>query len=366
MTSPHPKDLGYRMPAEWEPHEATWLSWPHNPETWPGHVGEIEKLYTEIVFHLVKGEKVHVLVNGEDDEARVRKLLKDQGIAAGCVRFFQFPTDDAWLRDNGPNFLVRDPSHGRALALNEWIFDSWGKKYPPWLQDSLVPGKVASLLGLPSFEPKLVLEGGSIDTDGCGTVLTTEQCLLQSGRNPGCDKACMEQALENFLGVDQVIWLGRGIAGDDTDGHVDDMVRFVAPGRVVCARETDVHDSNYGILEENFNRLSGAKDSHGKPLEVIGLPMPGCVEGPEGRLPASYANFYIANQVVLVPIFHHSHDDRALAILREIFPEKEIIGLDCRLLVLGLGSLHCITQQQPSTARGGDKARGRQGEREAV
>ncbi|MBI4411989.1 MAG: agmatine deiminase family protein [Deltaproteobacteria bacterium] len=366
-----PRQLGYRMPAEWEPHEATWLSWPHNIETWPGKMEPIPGIWIEMIRHLVTGEKVHLNVNDEEMEKEARYLLKKADVNSSRVLFHRIPTDDCWMRDCGPIFVVRSapllckegvgevesrralphptsPYKGEELALTHWKFNKWGGKYPPWDLDDAVPEKIEKALQIPSFKNDMVLEGGSIDVNGQGTLLTTEQCLLNKNRNPHLTKAGIERNLGDYLGATNILWLKEGIVGDDTDGHIDDIARFVNPTTVVTAVEENPHDENYKILQENLKRLQRMKDQNGKPLKIIPLPMPGAVYYEGHRLPASYANFYIANKVVLLPTYHHANDDRARAILQDFFPDRKVIGINATDFVWGLGAFHCVTQQQPA------------------
>jgi len=352
-TTPH--QLGYRMPAEWEPHEATWLAWPHNPDDWPGKFQAIRWLYAEIVRLLAAHERVHILVEDVRAERRARGILERAGAHLDRVTFHQWPTNRGWTRDSGPIF-VRNPE-GR-VGLTNWRFNAWAK-YSDWQFDDQVPGRIAGLLGLPCWEPSiqnengtkyLVLEGGSIDPNGAGALLTTEECLLGDvqQRNPGVSREQLERAFHDHLGIDQVIWLGRGIAGDDTHGHIDDISRFVAPATIVTAVEPDANDPNHAPLAENLARLKAARTLSGLQFTLVELPMPRPVVFRGQRLPASYANFYIANELVLVPTFHDPNDRVALNILAEVFPGREVIGIHSVDLVWGLGALHCMTQQQPA------------------
>jgi agmatine deiminase len=352
-----PRALGYRMPAEWERHEATWLAWPHNPEDWPGKFQAIPWVYAEIIRLLSAHEFVHILVNDAKGEQRAQGILERAGANLQRVSFHQWPTNRVWTRDSGPIF-VRN-AEGK-VGLTNWRFNAWAK-YSDWQLDNQVPGRVAELLGLSEWQPavrsdggsslRLVLEGGSIDTNGAGILLTTEECLLSEvqQRNPGVSQAQLEQAFSEFLGIRQVIWLNRGIAGDDTHGHIDDITRFVAPTTIVTAVETNTSDPNHAPLAENLGRLKAARTLDGKQFTIIELPLPRPVVFRGQRLPASYANFYIANGLVLVPTFHDPNDRVALNILSEVFPGREVIGIHCIDLVWGLGTLHCMTQQQPAT-----------------
>ncbi|HEV8712372.1 MAG TPA: agmatine deiminase family protein [Candidatus Binatia bacterium] len=336
------------MPAEWEPHAATWLAWPHNLDTWPGKFTPIPDIYVEIVRTLHRYEPVNICVNDAEVAAQLRQILTQAGVNLGRVILYEIPTNDTWIRDHGPIFLTRVHEGQIELAITDWLFNSWGEKYRPWDLDDVVPRKIAAQFGLPLFAPGIVLEGGSIDVNGRGTLLTTEACLLNPNRNPSLTRTEIEDYLHVYLGVSKILWLGDGIVGDDTDGHVDDLARFVDPTTVVCMVEDDPADVNYALLRDNFTRLQRLTDQDGRPLRVVPLPMPRAVEYEGNRLPASYANFYIANGVVLVPIYTCPNDQRALATLQELFPSRQIVGIPCTDLVWGLGAIHCITQQQPA------------------
>lgn len=327
-----------RWPAEWEPHRATWLAWPHTPDTWPGHLAAARSEYIEIVRALQGREAVELVVDDEAAEAGARAALAEAGVDADAgIRFHHFPTNDVWLRDSGPIF-VEDA--GKPLAL-DFGFDAWGGKYPPWDLDAALGAHIASAAGFPARRPGFVLEGGGIDGDGQGTILTTESCLLNPNReHPPRTRDQMEARLAEWLGAKRVVWLGEGIEGDDTDGHIDDCARFVAPGVVVAARAETGPD--VARLAENRQRLEAAG------LEVHDLPMP-----PPHRIdgqwcPASYANFYLANGAVLVPVFGASTDARALDLLCDLLPGRDVIGVPCKTLVLGLGAIHCLSQQEPA------------------
>jgi len=351
-----PRFLGYRMPAEWEPHEATWLAWPHNPEDWPGKFQAIPWLYAEIVRLLAAHELVHLIVENVKEERRAQHILERAGANLDSVSFHRWPTDRSWTRDSGPIFVRNAEGN---VALTNWRFNAWAK-YSDWKLDDKMPGRVAKLLGLPEWKPaielvdgrehRIVLEGGSIDVNGAGILLTTEECQLSEmqQRNPGVSRAQLEQAFHDYLGIDQTIWLNRGIAGDDTHGHIDDIARFVGPTTIVAAVEPDSSDPNHAPLAENLARLKAARTRDGKQFTLVELPMPRPVVFRGQRLPASYANFYIANGLVLVPTFHDPNDRVALNTLAEVFPGREVIGIHCVDLVWGLGTLHCMTQQQPA------------------
>ena len=351
-----PQQLGYRMPAEWEPHEATWLAWPHNPEDWPGKFQSIPWLYAEIVRLLAAHENVHILVESAKAQQRVTGILSRAGANLDRVSFHLWPTDRSWARDSGPIFVRNAVGE---VGITNWRFNAWAK-YSDWCLDEQVPGRVAALLSLPEWQPtaeladgsicRMVLEGGAIDTNGEGILLATEECMLSpvQQRNPGVSREQLEQTFHDYLGVNQVIWLNRGIAGDDTHGHIDDISRFVAPGTIVTAVEPNTSDLNHEPLAENLARLKAARTLDGTPLNLVALPMPHPVVFNGQRLPASYANFYIANGLVLVPTFHDFNDRIALNILADVFPDREVIGIHSVDLVWGLGTLHCMTQQQPA------------------
>jgi agmatine deiminase len=341
-----PRALGFRMPAEWEPHEATWLSWPRREGiSFPDRYEVIPAMWGVMVAALSQGELVHVNVTDASQEAEVRAVLAAlQGLRGDHVFLHRIPTDEPWCRDHGPTFVVR----GADLAIVDWRYNAWGGKYPPWDRDDQVPARIAELLGVQRFDPALVMEGGALDVNGRGTVLTTESCLLNPNRNPSLGRAEIERYLREYLAATTIIWLGEGIIGDDTDGHVDDLARFVDPRTVVTVVETDPADDNHRRLADNVRRLRAARDQDGRPLEIVELPMPGIVEWDGQRLPASYANFYVGNDVVLVPTFAHANDAAALAILTRCFPGRRVVGIDATALVWGLGAFHCATQQQPA------------------
>ena len=294
-------------------------------------------------------EEICLLVDDEREQAEVTKRLRDGGAVMEHVSIYRIPTVDVWIRDYGPIFITRNGARDR-LAFNDWIFNAWGRKYESYIQDDKVAREIAGALGVPVFEQQIVLEGGSIDVNGRGTCLTTEQCLLNPNRNPHLGQKEIERTLSDNLGVNHFIWLGEGIAGDDTDGHIDDIARFVNPTTIVCALEEDPRDENYARLRENYERLQGATDQDGNKLDVVTLPMPGPIVYEGTRLPASYANFYIANGVVLLPIYNHPNDRLASGILGELFPGRKVIGIPCEALVAGLGAIHCVTQQEPATS----------------
>jgi agmatine deiminase len=348
------------MPAEWEPHEATWIGWPRNPSDWPGKFPVIPWIYGEIVRKVAAGEAVRVIVESGAREARARGILLRSGADPGRVEFFRFPTDRGWTRDFGPIFVRRQfPSPEVAVA--GFRFNAWAR-YPDWRNDDRVHERAAKALGVRLFPvvrdgKGVVLEGGAIDVNGRGTLIATEECLLDRRtqvRNPGMTRKEVTAVFRDFLGAGNVIWLGRGIAGDDTHGHVDDVCRFVRPGTVVLCREADPRDENYRALEENRERLEGARLENGSRVEVVPLPMPSPLRFDRVRLPASYANFYVCNAAVLVPTFNDPNDRVALGILSELFRDRPVTGIHAVDLVWGFGTLHCLTQQQPAAGSRGD------------
>ncbi len=334
-----PRALGFRMPAEWEPHEATWIAWPHNRDDWPGRFAPIPWVYAEIVRKLARVERVRILVQGRAAEDAARRILRKADANLAAVEFFHAPTDRSWTRDYCPLFVK---NRAGEVALTNWLFNAWAK-YDDWRNDAAIPAVLAAALKLRAWEPGLVLEGGSVDVNGRGLLLSTEECLLSpvQARNPQLTRREIETALREYLGVRQVIWLRNGIAGDDTHGHIDDLARFVRPSTVVIASEPDRNDPNYEPLRENGAILRKL------PLRVVKLPMPAPLIFNGRRLPASYANFYIANGLVLVPTFNDPHDRIALNTLARLFPNREVTGIHAVELVWGLGTLHCMTQQQP-------------------
>jgi agmatine deiminase len=343
-----PANLGFRMPGEWEPHASTWFSWPR-PDgiSFPERYEAVPRVYAELIRHLVKVEEVNINVWNAEMEATVRALLAKEETPLERVRFHYFPAYEPWCRDHGPIFLVREHSGQRERAIVDWGYNAWGNKYPPFDLDDAIPRHIASLRGLPLFTPAMVLEGGSIDVNGRGTLLTTESCLLNPNRNPQLDQTEISRCLRDYLGIEKIIWLGDGIVGDDTDGHIDDLARFINPTTIATIVEEDIEDANYPALQENLRRLRLARDQNERLFNIVKLPTPGMVEHQGQRLPASYANFYIANNIVLVPTFRRPNDQPALEILQKEFPNRKVIGVDSSDLIWGLGSFHCITQQEP-------------------
>jgi agmatine deiminase len=350
-----PAQMGYRMPAEWEAHKATWLAFPHNRSDWPGKIAPIYWVYGEIIRKLAASERVRILVNNGKHESFARRLLQKVEADFARLEFFRFPTDRSWTRDFGPLFVKRPLRRSAEVAVVNFSFNAWAK-YADFAKDNRIAERAAEALGLKIFDAEMkgqavVLEGGAIDVNGCGTLITTEECLLDTqtqARNPQMSQAEMEEALRRYLGVKNVLWLGKGLEGDDTHGHIDDFCRFVNPHTVVLCRESNPRDYNCGVLEENRERLQGMRLEDGGKLSVVDLPMPAPLYFAGRRLPASYANFYISNAAVLVPTFNDEMDRRALGILAELFEDRKVIGIHAVDLVWGLGTLHCLTQQQPA------------------
>jgi agmatine deiminase len=343
----------FSMPAEWEPHQATWLAWPHNVRDWPGRFGPVPWVFAEIVKKLAEGETVRLLVNDAAQEARARRHLERNGANLARVDLRRIPTDRAWTRDSGPIVVRKEGARG-GRAVAGFRFNAWAK-YPDWKRDARIPERAARALGLPLVPVHragrdVVLEGGAIDVNGAGSILATEECLLDPAvqvRNPGFERADYQAVFRDALGAPNTIWLGKGIAGDDTHGHVDDLARFVSPSTIVLAREDDPGDANHAPLSENRERLASARLADGSRPQVVDLPMPRPVTFAGQRLPASYANFYIGNAAVLVPTFNDPADRAALGILGELFPGRQVVGIHALDLVWGLGTLHCMTQQEP-------------------
>jgi agmatine deiminase len=332
------------MPAEWEPHDATWLSWPRRDGiSFPDAYDAVMPAFRKMVDALRESESVRINVRDEDHEREVRSCLKP--IDLSHVQFFHIPTNEPWCRDHGPIFIRNDAEE--KLAIIDWDYNAWGGKYPPYDLDEIVPTRIGKQLGLPVHYPGLVMEGGSIDPNGKGTLLTTSSCLLNPNRNVGKTQSEIERALADYLGITHFLWLGDGIEGDDTDGHVDDITRFVAHGTILTAIEEDPSDANYEPLRANLEKLKEMRAEDGTPLNILRLPMPPRLEKEGLRLPASYANFYLANKVVLLPVFNAPADEEAFEALQFCFPDRRIVPIDCRELVWGLGAFHCLTQQQP-------------------
>ena len=332
------------MPAEWEPHAATWLSWPRREGiSFPGAFDRVLPTLRGMVEALLTSEPVCINVCNGAHEAEALEVLA--GLPHEQLTFHRIPTNEPWCRDHGPIFLTRGEEP--RLAIVDWDYNAWGGKYPPCDLDEVVPTRIAEILEAPVFYPGMILEGGSIDVNGAGALLTSEGCLLNPNRNPTLAREEIEERLRAYLGVTEILWLGEGIEGDDTDGHIDDLARFVAERTVVTVLEENRDDPNFEPLRENLARLREMKIS-GTPLEVITLPMPARIDREDLRLPASYANFYIANECVLLPIFNDPNDAIAESTLRKVFPKRRIVPIDCSELIWGLGAFHCLTQQQPA------------------
>jgi len=343
-----PVNFGYRMPAEWEPQQGTWLSWPSNEETFNGYLEDTKNIYLKIITLLSKTQEVYILVDDDDTKAEVwSRLVNLPSLSINRVKIFVIKTVDVWIRDYGPTFVTKTRGENR-LAMIHWDFNAWGKKYQDLKDDSIIPDKINNILSIPRFKPGITLEGGAIDVSSNGCLLTTESCILNENRNPSLSKNEMEQILKDCLGVKKILWLKRGISGDDTDGHIDEVARFVRPGTIVCSIEKNDNDINYAILKENLEILKKSTGIHGETFTVVEIPMPDPVEIDDIRLPASYMNFYITNGTVLVPVFGQKEKDRiAINILTKLFPNRNIVGINSIPLLFGYGAIHCITQQQP-------------------
>ncbi|MHA7128070.1 agmatine deiminase family protein [Algoriphagus namhaensis] len=342
-----PAELGYYFPAEFAPQEAMWLSWPHKEESWPGKIQKIYAPYAQFVKEVTKGQKVHINVADEAMKAAAIAHLERAGVDLTQVFFHFFPTNDAWCRDHGPAFVI-NPEAEQKKAIVKWNYNAWGDKYPPYDLDNQIPIRIAEHLGIPYFKPGIVMEGGSVEFNGKGTLLTSTACLLNENRNPHLNQAQIEQYLCDYYGVKHILWVGDGIIGDDTDGHIDDITRFVNANTVVTVVEENKADENHEILSENLEMLKKMRLEDGKQLNIVELPMPAPVIWEDQRLPASYANFYIGNEVVVVPTFRDKNDQKALDILANCFPEKRVIGIDSTDIIWGLGSFHCLSQQEPA------------------
>ena len=337
-----PVALGYRMPAEWEPHAATWLSWPHNRDTWPGRFEPIPNVWQQLVETIAPHETVHILASGAAlDQANHMVGTLDN------VVLHDVPTNDTWIRDHGPTFLAGTDG-GLPPALVDWQYNAWGGKYPPYDDDNAVPTRIAEITGRRLFQPGIVMEGGAIDTNGQGLFLAAKSCLTDPNRNPDADTKTIERYLFDYLGAKRVIWIDGTMAGDDTDGHVDQLARFVGPSTLVVPAEDNPDDENYASLKTVATQLHNETDLTNQPLRIIELPMPSPIHVGDTRVPASYANFYIANDLVIIPEYDDPADADALAILAELFPNRQVVGLPARDLVWGLGAFHCATQQEPA------------------
>ena len=344
-----PRELGYRFPAEWVMHDATWLSYPHNEASWPGKMHTIFPYYHRFIKELARGELVNINVTGTEMEHSVGAALKEEGVNMEHIRLHVLPTNDAWCRDHGPAFVLNQHAD-QPKAIVNWKYNGWGGKYPAEL-DTTIPLRIGELLDLPVFQPGIVMEGGSVDFNGKGTILTTTSCLLHPNRNPDLSQGQIEEFLLNYYGAEQVLWLGEGIEGDDTDGHIDDLTRFVNEDTVITMIEPDRSDPNHIPLRDNLKALNRFRLVNGKQLNIIEIPMPGPMYYEGQRLPVSYANFYIANAGVMVPVYRCKQDDRAISILESCIKDRPVIGLDSVEIIWGLGSWHCLSQQEPALVR---------------
>ena len=341
-----PQQAGYYFPAEFAPHEATWLSWPHKEASWPGKIDTIYAPYSQFVYYLANSEKVRINVIDESMQQFAIQHLQKANVNLANVEFFMHPTNDAWCRDHGPAFLI-NPSAPQKKVVVDWGYNAWGNKYPPFNLDDVIPTSIAQHFNLPVYHPGIVMEGGSVEFNGAGTLLTSTACLLNPNRNPHLNQQQIEAFLCAYYGVQQILWVDEGIIGDDTDGHIDDTVRFVNEHTVLTVVEENTKDENYALLQHNLKQLSQMRLSNGRSLDIIELPMPDPVIYEDQRLPASYANFYIANKYVIVPTFRCSKDARALEIISSCFPERKVVGIDSTDIIWGLGSFHCLSQQEP-------------------
>lgn len=344
--NPTPAAAGYYFPAEFHPHEATWLSWPHKEASWPGKIDTIFAPYSEFVAYLSKSEKVRINVADEAMQAFATRHLETAGVVMSQVEFFFHPTNDAWCRDHGPAFLI-NPAAAQKKVVVDWGYNAWGNKYPPFDLDDVIPTSIARHFQLPVYHPGIVMEGGSVEFNGKGTLMTSTACLLNPNRNPHLSQEQIEQYLRDYYGVNQILWVDEGIIGDDTDGHIDDTVRFVNEDTVIAVVEQNTGDENYELLQQNLRQLSKMRLTDGRSLHIVELPMPRAVVYEDQRLPASYANFYIANRYVIVPTFRCDLDDLALQIISDCFPDRKTVGIDSTDIIWGLGSFHCLSQQEP-------------------
>ena len=341
-----PRQAGYFFPAEFHRHAATWLSWPHKEASWPGKIDAIYPFYSKFVQELAKGEEVCINVANAAMQDFATRQLEAAGVDMEMVRFFLHPTNDAWCRDHGPAFVINPKEKKKAIV--DWNYNAWGNKYPPYELDDVIPTLIGKALDLPVYHPGIIMEGGSVDFNGKGTLITSSCCLLNPNRNSGHDQGKIETYLRDYYGVEQILWVSEGIVGDDTDGHIDDTVRFVNEDTVVTVIEEDADDENYQLLRDNLAELSAMRLLNGKQLNIVELPMPRAVIHEDQRLPASYANFYIANEAVIVPTFRCDRDEKALQLIQECFPARRVVGIDSTEIIWGLGSFHCLSQQEPA------------------
>ncbi|MGR3809863.1 agmatine deiminase family protein [Jiulongibacter sp. NS-SX5] len=340
-----PQNEGFLFPAEWHPHEATWLSFPHNIDTWEDRLPKVYESYFEFIKEIAEEEKVRIATGNEATAKQIKFELEKREIESRNIELYDFPTNDSWCRDHGPSFVIQ-PEKGVKSIVN-WGYNAWGGKYPPFDADNNIPRRVAEAFGLPLYEPNAIMEGGSIEVNGTGSLLTSKSCLLNPNRNPSLSQQEIEEKLRSYYNVSHILWLGEGIVGDDTDGHVDDMTRFVNSNTVLTALESNRLDANYDALKENLELLQSMKNEKGERLNVLTLPMPDPVHDSGLRLPASYANFYILNNKVIVPTYRCSKDEEALKIIEECFPSRKVVGIDSTEIIWGLGSFHCLSQQEP-------------------
>lgn len=341
-----PRELGYYFPAEFAPHAATWLSWPHKEASWPGKINSIYPSYVKFIKELIKGEHVKINVVDAAMQQQATDWMTRFDVDLSKVDFFIHPTNDAWCRDHGPAFLI-NPSAQPQKVIVDWGYNAWGNKYPPYDLDDVIPTRIAEHYGLPVWHPGIVMEGGSVEFNGKGTLLTSTACLLNPNRNPHLNQEQIENYLRDYYGVEQILWVDEGIVGDDTDGHIDDTVRFVNADTVLATVESDRTDENYALLQRNLQQLKAMRLIDGKSLNIIELPMPSPLSYEGQRLPCSYANFYIANHAVIVPVFNCKQDETALRIIEQCFPGRQVVGIDSVDIIWGLGSFHCLSQQEP-------------------
>ncbi|MBK5271147.1 MAG: agmatine deiminase family protein [Bacteroidia bacterium] len=342
-----PKELGYHFPAEFSPHDATWLSWPHKEASWPGKIHTIYPYYCQFIKELTKGEKVCINVNDENMKALASKYLQEAEVDLNKIEFFFNPTNDAWCRDHGPAFLINSNAKQKKIIV-DWGYNAWGNKYPPYALDDIIPTLIGKHYNIPVFHPGIVMEGGSVEFNGKGTILTSTACLLNPNRNSQLNQQQIEEYLRNYYGSEQILWIDEGIVGDDTDGHIDDTVRFVNENTVLTVVEENKNDANYSLLQHNLKQLQKMRLLNGKQLNIVELPMPEELIYEDQRLPCSYANFYIANKSVIVPTFRCKKDAAALKIIQSCFPNRNVIGIDSTEIIWGLGSFHCLSQQEPA------------------
>lgn len=341
-----PKESGYFFPAEWHRHTATWLSWPHKEASWPGKIETVYKPYCQFIKAVSEGENICINVANTAMEVFAKEYLQKENVDLSKIKFFHHPTNDAWCRDHGPAFLI-NPIEKKKIII-DWNYNAWGNKYPPFDLDDIIPTLIGEKLNLPVYHPNIIMEGGSVDFNDAKTLITSTACLLNPNRNPSLNQKQIEEYLFNYYGVEQVLWVDEGIIGDDTDGHIDDTVRFVNTDTVITVIEENKNDDNYSLLQHNLKQLQEMRLLNGKQLNIVELPMPDEVVWEDQRLPASYANFYIANKYVVVPTYRCKKDDKALAIIQQCFTNRKVIGIDSTDTIWGLGSWHCLSQQEPA------------------